>query len=85
MSNVNVVTSAPDVEGTRRKNMIQYSVIMGLRLACIFVCFFIPIMWIWIPALVAVFAPIVATVTTTQQSAESSRVVLGNVGRELTR
>ena len=83
MRNVNVVTSLPDVEKTRIKNMRHYSIMMGVRLACIFVCFLVPLTWMWVPALLAVFIPMIATVSTTQQKAQAESILLVNAGREL--
>lgn len=59
------VTTVQDVDALRRKSMVTYSVMMGFRLACILVCFIIPLQWVWIPALFAVFIPMLATVSTT--------------------
>lgn len=81
----NVVTTVPDVNGERKKDMVNYSAMMGLRVVCIFVCFFVPLMWVWVPALVAVFIPMVATISTTQRRYDvDSSVQVFNKDKELT-
>lgn len=81
----NVITTVPDVEGLRKKDMMNYSVMMGLRVVCIFVCFVVPLMWVWVPALVAVFIPMVATMSTTQRRYNvNSSVQVFNKDKELT-
>jgi len=83
MSKVNVVTTLPDVEAFRRKNMLHYSAMMGVRLVCLLVCFIVPLTWVWVPALIAVFIPMVATLSTTQQRTPSHVVEMGSFGKEI--
>jgi hypothetical protein len=64
MATSHTVTSlqnAPDVE--RRSRMLKYSLAMGIRLACIGVCFLVEGWWLLLPAFGAVFLPYFAVVT----------------------
>lgn len=57
------ITSLPrSPEDDRRARMVKYSVTMGIRLVCIFVCFLVPGYWIIIPAIGAVVLPYIAVV-----------------------
>lgn len=62
-----ITSLAPSPEDDRRARMRRYSIAMGIRLVCIFACFFTPGWWLLIPAMGAIFLPYVA-------------VVLANVG-----
>lgn len=42
--------------------MIKYSITMGIRLVCIFVCFLVPGYWAIIPAVGAIVLPYIAVV-----------------------
>jgi hypothetical protein len=42
--------------------MVKYSIAMGIRLVCIFACFFTPGWWLLIPAAGAIFLPYIAVV-----------------------
>jgi hypothetical protein len=42
--------------------MIKYSVAMGVRLLCIFACFFVSGWWLLLPAIGAIVLPYVAVV-----------------------
>lgn len=77
------VTDIHDVTAQRRKNMTNYSIMMGVRLACIFVCFIVPVAWIWVPALLAAFLPMVATISTTQSKKPVEASKVGRVQRGL--
>lgn len=57
------ITSLPrSPEDDRRARMIKYSVTMGIRLACIIACFFVPGYWVILPAIGAIVLPYVAVV-----------------------
>lgn len=77
------VTDMHDVAAQRRRNMTNYSIMMGVRLACIFVCFIVPVAWVWVPALLAVFLPMVATISTIQSKNPGGVSKVGGVQREL--
>jgi Protein of unknown function (DUF3099) len=64
-----ITSLAPSPEQDRRARMVRYSIAMGIRLVCIFACFFTPGWWLLIPAAGAIFLPYVA-------------VVLANVGTQ---
>ncbi len=57
-----ITSLAPSPEADRRARMVRYSVAMGIRLVCIFACFFTPGWWLLIPATGAIFLPYVAVV-----------------------
>ena len=63
-----ITSLAPSPEEDRRARMRKYSIAMGIRLVCIFACFFTPGWWLLIPAAGAIFLPYIA-------------VVLANVGK----
>lgn len=49
-------------ERERRARMIRYSIAMGIRVVCIFLCLVTPGWWLIIPAAGAIFLPYVAVV-----------------------
>ena len=49
---------APEVE--LRARMIKYSVTMGIRLVCVFLCFFVQGWWLLLPAIGAIVLPYIA-------------------------
>ncbi len=57
-----ITSLAPSPEDDRRARMAKYSIAMGVRLVCIFACFFTPGWWLLIPAAGAIFLPYVAVV-----------------------
>ena len=57
-----ITSLAPSPEEDRRARMVKYSIAMGIRLLCIFACFFTPGWWLLIPAAGAIFLPYVAVV-----------------------
>ncbi len=57
-----ITTLATSPEADRRARMVKYSVAMGIRLVCIFACFFTPGWWLLIPAAGAIVLPYVAVV-----------------------
>ena len=63
MSKHQSITSLPrSPEEDRRARMVKYSITMGIRLVCIFVCFLVPGYWIILPAVGAIVLPYVAVV-----------------------
>ena len=74
MSNPQSVTSLQDSpEAERRERMIKYTVAMGIRLACIGVCFFVSGWWLLVPAIGAILLPYVAVVLATSVTSNKSR------------
>ena len=68
MAKPQAITSLPrSPDDDRHERMLKYSIAMGVRIVCIFVCFITPGWWILIPVAGAVILPYVA-------------VVLANVG-----
>jgi Protein of unknown function (DUF3099) len=57
-----ITSLAPSPEADRRARMVKYSIAMGVRLLCIFACFFTPGWWLLVPAMGAIFLPYVAVV-----------------------
>jgi hypothetical protein len=57
-----ITSLAPSPEADRRARMVKYSVTMGIRLLCIFACFFTPGWWLLIPATGAIVLPYIAVV-----------------------
>lgn len=56
--------------------MIQYSITQGIRLICIFACFFTPGWWLLIPAIGAVVLPYIAVVLANAGGSGNESVVL---------
>lgn len=57
------ITSLPESpDDERHRRMIRYAAAMGIRLVCVFACFFVKGWWIVLPLLGAVFLPYVAVV-----------------------
>ena len=50
--------AAPDVD--RRARMISYSLSMGLRIVCLFLCFVVPGWWRLIPVVGVIVLPLIA-------------------------
>lgn len=57
-----ITTLPPSPEQERHTRMLKYTVAMGIRMACILLCFVVPWPWLLIPVLGAVFLPYVAVV-----------------------
>ena len=57
-----ITSLAPSPDADRRARMVKYSVAMGIRLLCIFACFFTPGWWLLIPATGAIVLPYIAVV-----------------------
>jgi hypothetical protein len=57
-----ITSLAPSPEDDRRARMAKYSIAMGVRLVCIFACFFTPGWWLLIPATGAIVLPYIAVV-----------------------
>ena len=55
--------------------MVKYSIAMGVRLVCIFVCFLVPGYWIILPALGAIVLPYVAVVLANVSNRSSAPLV----------
>jgi purine-cytosine permease-like protein len=74
MSNPQSVTSLQDSpEAERRTRMIKYTVAMGIRLACIGVCFFVSGWWLLLPAIGAILLPYIAVVLATSVTSNKAR------------
>jgi Flp pilus assembly protein TadB len=78
-----IITTVPNIDRTRKNNMINYSIMMFFRLICLLICFLIPLQWVWLPALAAVFIPIIATVSTTQNTPHINPTTVGNMKNQL--
>ncbi len=73
MSESHSITSlpvAPEVE--RKSRMIKYSIAMGVRIACIGLCFVTPGWWLLLPATGAVLLPYFAVLVANQVVKEPS-------------
>ncbi len=71
-----ITSLAPSPEDDRRARMLRYSIAMGVRLVCIFACFFTPGWWLLIPAAGAIFLPYVAVVLANVSMKANSDAVL---------
>lgn len=54
------LAESPDEERNRR--MVQYAVAMGIRVVCVFLCFFLQGWWLILPAIGAIVLPYFAVV-----------------------
>jgi hypothetical protein len=72
----NTITSLPpSPEQERRKRMIEYTVMMAVRVLCVVACIWVRGWWLLIPALGAIFLPYFAVVVAnTVQAAGGGRV-----------
>jgi hypothetical protein len=71
-SSAHTITSLPpSPDQERRKRMIEYAIMMGIRVLCVIACIWVRGWWLLIPALGAVFLPYFAVVVAnaTQASA----------------
>jgi hypothetical protein len=76
MSKQQSITSLPrSPEDDRRARMRNYSITMGIRLVCIFVCFLVPGYWVILPAIGAVVLPYVAVVIANVSGAKATGLV----------
>ena len=69
MSQPQTITSLPELPSVeRRRRAVQYTIAMGLRVACIVSLFFVQGWWMLVPAVLAIvlpyFAVVVANVAT---------------------
>lgn len=70
------ITSLPrSPDDDRRARMLKYSITMGIRLACVIACFFVPGYWIIIPAVGAIVLPYIAVVLANVSSSRSPGLV----------
>lgn len=69
------ITSLPrSPEDDRRARMIKYSVTMGIRLVCVFLCIFVRGWWLVLCAAGAVILPYIAVVLANVVDTRGSRV-----------
>jgi len=57
-----ITTLPPSPDQERRKRMIEYGLMMGIRVLCVLACIWVRGWWLLIPALGAVFLPYFAVV-----------------------
>lgn len=57
-----ITTLPPSPDQERRKRMIEYSIMMGIRVLCVLACIWVRGWWLLIPAMGAVFLPYFAVV-----------------------
>lgn len=91
MSQPQSITSLPEHPAVeRRRRAIQYSLAMGLRVACVIACFFVQGWWLLLAVVGAVLLPYVAVVIANVAVRDSQATVLrpgaivrvGGSGRE---
>ena len=62
-STAHTITSLPpSPDQERRKRMIEYAIMMGVRVLCVLACIWVRGWWLLIPAVGAVFLPYFAVV-----------------------
>jgi hypothetical protein len=75
-STAHTITSLPpSPEQERRKRMIEYSIMMGIRVLCVLACIWVRGWWLLIPALGAIFLPYFAVVVANAAQTGSSDTV----------
>jgi hypothetical protein len=57
-----ITTLPPSPDEERRKRMIEYGIMMGIRVLCVIACIWVRGWWLLIPAMGAVFLPYFAVV-----------------------
>jgi hypothetical protein len=57
-----ITSLPPSPDQERHKRMIEYSVMMGIRVLCVLACIWVRGWWLLIPALGAIFLPYFAVV-----------------------
>jgi hypothetical protein len=57
-----ITTLPPSPDDERRKRMIEYGIMMGIRVLCVVACIWVRGWWLLIPAMGAVFLPYFAVV-----------------------
>lgn len=57
-----ITTLPPSPDAERRRRMVEYSIMMGIRVLCVLACVWVRGWWLLIPALGAVFLPYFAVV-----------------------
>lgn len=71
----NSITSLPrSPDDDRRARMIKYSVTMGIRLVCVFLCIFVRGWWLLLCAAGAVILPYIAVVLANVVDTRTARV-----------
>lgn len=58
----------------RRERMMKYSLAMGVRMVCIFACFFVQGWWLLIPALGAILLPYFAVIVANETGNRSRSI-----------
>lgn len=72
------ITSLPPApQQERRARMVKYSITMGIRLVCIFACFWVRGWWLLVPAIGAVVLPYIAVVLANVHSKATRAAVVG--------
>ena len=57
-----ITSLPPSPDQERRKRMVEYSIMMGIRVLCVLACIWVRGWWLLIPALGAIFLPYFAVV-----------------------
>ncbi|GAA4172884.1 DUF3099 domain-containing protein [Gryllotalpicola koreensis] len=57
-----ITSLPPSPDQERHKRMIEYSIMMGIRVLCVLACIWVRGWWLLIPALGAIFLPYFAVV-----------------------
>lgn len=57
-----ITSLPPSPDAERRKRMIEYSIMMGIRVLCVLACIWVRGWWLLVPAVGAIFLPYFAVV-----------------------
>jgi len=69
------ITSLPESpDADRRRRLVAYLIAMGVRVACVILCFFVQGWWLFVPIIGALVLPYIAVVLANATSGASTKV-----------
>ncbi len=75
MKQTQSITSLPESpDADRRRRLVAYLIAMGVRVACVILCFFVQGWWLFVPIVGALVLPYVAVVLANATSGASTKV-----------
>jgi hypothetical protein len=81
MKQTQSITSLPESpDADRRRRVVAYTIAMGVRVACVILCFFVQGWWLLLPIFGALVLPYIAVVLANATSGASTKVEIFRPG-----